>query len=234
MGLAAGDRLPGHTAFVISEGLPVPGSYAADVIEWGAPLSRARCAVIAVHGRGLDPEDMRERSESFCLDDVRYYALRAPAGSWYPHSFLEPIGSNQEGVDTGMADIARSTERALEDGFDPAAIAVWGFSQGACLLTHYLLTSPRARYGAAVLFTGGYIGTVEPTVQARHLEGLPVVLRSIQHDPFVPAERVQATARLLTEAGAAIDVRIDPGDEHIITAEAYRRGSELIAALASG
>ncbi|MCX6503417.1 MAG: dienelactone hydrolase family protein [Microbacterium sp.] len=177
---------------------------------------------------------MQERSGNFSVDDVRYYAPRAPAGSWYPHSFLEPIETNQDGIDIGLVGISRSTARALEDGFDPAAIAVWGFSQGACLLTQHLLSSPNVRYGAAVLFTGGYIGATEPTVQHRHLKDVPVLLRSIQDDPFVPAERVHATARVLTEAGAAVDLRIDPGDQHVVTAEAYGRGSELIAALGAG
>lgn len=205
------------------------------VVEWGSPASRATRAVIAVHGRGLDPADMRERSTRFAVDSVRFYAPSATGRSWYPGSFLEPIERNQAGVEEGLLRVSAAIGRARQDGFALTAIAVWGFSQGACLLAQHLLTTASDGHpAAALLFTGGFIGTTPPTVARRSLEGMPVLLRSIQQDPFVPAERVRATAGLLASAGADVDVRIDPGDQHIVLDEAYTRGSAIIGALTGG
>jgi len=86
-----------------------------------------------------------------------------------------------------------------------------------------------------VLFTGGYIGTTpSPLPKDDRLRGVPALLRSIEHDPWVPKHRVEETAGLLRAAGLEVDVRIDPGDEHIITNEACESATKLLAALAVG
>ena len=104
---------------------------------------------------------------------------------------------------------------------------VWGFSQGACLLAHWALTRPRP-VGGIILFTGGYIGPEDVVAQAQSLDGVPVVVRSIEHDPFVPPERVTQTVTALRAAGADVDALIVPGDEHIITDEAIDAARKLL------
>ena len=119
-------------------------------------------------------------------------------------------------------------ERIARVGFPPARIVVWGFSQGACLLSDWLLSrEPTA--GSALLFTGGFLAAEPPAASVAGTPARRVVMRSISEDPFVPADRVRQTAAELRRRGSDVDVRIDPGIEHIISDEAFATGSALIA-----
>jgi len=198
-----------------------------DLLIWELGEGAADRAVIAVHGRTLSPEDMRDRSQGFTdLEGVRFLAPRAPGNTWYPKPFLEPIADNEPSLSESLATIDGAVDAAIAAGFAGNRIALWGFSQGACLVSHWLLTRPRP-VGAAILHTGGFIG---PDALERAAAPLPiaVVMRSIEHDPFVPASRVTETAELLRAAGATVDLRIEPGDEHIVTDEAMLASSQVL------
>ncbi|NKQ51385.1 phospholipase [Amycolatopsis sp. K13G38] len=202
------------------------------MLEWGPPRDRAACAVLAVHGRGQDPGFMRDTAARFGAVNARFYAPEAPGSSWYPHPFLVEPTRNQPALGRSLSTIGTCVERLGEQGFGPERVVLWGFSQGACLLSQYLLTvAPRA-YGGAALFTGGYLGPGSvPPPAGNPLRGLNVVLRSIEHDPFVPSRRVEETAAVLTKAGASVDLRIDPGDEHMITGEACAAAARLLGSV---
>lgn len=192
--------------------------------------------MLAVHGRAQNPAIMQGYSTRFALErpvEVAFYAPRAAGDSWYPEPFLVPMRRNAEAVAESLRVIDRSLDQLRAAQFDPGRIVLWGFSQGACLLSHHLLVR-RHRVAAAILFTGGYIGgePLEPAA-GTELSGLPVIIRSIENDPFVPPSRVRETAALLQSAGAEVDLRIDAGNEHIITDEAYATAADLIAALAA-
>jgi predicted esterase len=60
---------------------------------------------------------------------------------------------------------------------------------------------------------------------------VPVVIRSIDEDPWVPKERVEETAEYFVAAGGRVDSRIDKGTEHGITEEAVNAGKVLLASL---
>ena len=47
----------------------------AALAEWGEPAATATVAVLAVHGRGLSPEWMREASARFAAAPTRFFAL---------------------------------------------------------------------------------------------------------------------------------------------------------------
>ena len=201
-----------------------------DLLIWELGEGAADRAVIAVHGRTLSPEDMQDRSQGFTgLQGVRFLAPRAPGSTWYPKPFLEPIPDNEPSLTESLAAIDAAVDAAIEAGFAGDRIALWGFSQGACLVSHWLLTRPRP-VGAAILHTGGFIGPDALERPAGPLP-IPIVMRSIEHDPFVPASRVHETAELLRAAGATVDLRIEPGDEHIVTDEAMAASSELLRRL---
>lgn len=179
---------------------------------------------------------MKGYSTRFTLErpvDATFYAPRAAGDSWYPEPFLVPMHRNSEAVNESLRVIDRCLEQLCAAGFAPRRIVLWGFSQGACLLSHHLLVR-RPGVAAAILFTGGYIGA-EPLAPpaGSELRGLPVIIRSIENDPFVPPSRVRETAELLRSAGAEVDLRIDPGNEHITTPKAYASATDLIAALAA-
>jgi predicted esterase len=131
-----------------------------------------------------------------------------------------------------MVAIAAAIATIGNEGFDPGAIVLFGFSQGSCVLSHFIVKH-QPRVAGAILYTGGYAGPGPLAApRGRPLEGMPVVMRSIENDPFVPRGRVEDTAELLRSAGAVVDAAIAPGSEHIITAEATDAGGALLDRLA--
>jgi len=201
------------------------------VLTWGP--AEASVVVLAVHGRGQEPEVMRELTARFGPLPARYVAPAAAGGSWYPLPFLQPIAGNQPHLDEALAAIETCIDTLLDAGTAAGDLVLLGFSQGACLLAHLLLTRPRP-LGAAVLLTGGFIGPdpIKP-LHTGELDGVPVLLRSIEDDPWVPAHRVEETGRLFEAAGARLDLAIAPGNEHVVTDEACSAAAGLIRRLGS-
>jgi phospholipase/carboxylesterase len=201
------------------------------LIHWDSDDSPRRVAVLAVHGRGQNPTFMREQSARMQARGVRFYAPRAGGDTWYPNPFLEPLESNQPDLTLALAAVHAQVAKIEVDGFPLDRIVLWGFSQGACLLSHYVLTN-RSAFGGAIFHTGGYLGAevrVEPA--GTPLAGMPVVIRSIDQDPWVPSYRVEQTAESLTAVGASVDCRIDRGREHGITDEACAAAAQLLDSL---
>lgn len=195
---------------------------------WGAAASDAAGVVVAVHGRGQTPAYMQTESTRLMAAlnseptgprglSIGFVAPHAPGDSWYPKPFQHPLDENQPDLDAALATVAATL--ADPRVRDAHRVVVWGFSQGACLLSHYLLTHG-CDIDAALLCTGGFCGPDRPPTPTARLDGVPVVLRSIVDDPFVPPDRVRETATALESVGASCDLRIDPGAEHIITDEA--------------
>lgn len=199
------------------------------MLEWGARPEDAKFAVLAMHGRGGDPGSMREVASRFGSAPVRFFAPEAPGNTWYPGGFLQPLESNQPALESSLRTVGQCLDRLAEAGFGAQRVVLWGFSQGACLVSHYALTVAPRRYAGMIVFTGGFIGPdVIPYPVDEPLAGVPVVLRSVSEDPWVPRHRVEETGAALRAAGAEVDLRIDPGDEHIITDEACAAATELL------
>ncbi|RSM37510.1 phospholipase [Amycolatopsis balhimycina DSM 5908] len=201
------------------------------VLTWGP--AEASVVVLAVHGRGQEPGFMRELTERLGPLPARFVAPAAGGGSWYPLPFLQPMEANQPHLDHALAAIEAHIDTLLDAGTAAGDLVLLGFSQGACLLAHLLLTRPRP-LGAAVLFTGGFIGPdpIKPPT-GTELDGVPVLLRSIEDDPWVPAHRVAETGRLFEAAGARVDLAIEPGNEHVVTDEACAAAARVIGRLGS-
>ncbi|WP_317762275.1 alpha/beta hydrolase [Rhodococcus opacus] len=171
---------------------------------------------------------MREQSTRLKSSGLRFYAPSAYENSWYPHPFLEPLANNQPALANALEALRMQVAAIEAEGFSTGRIVLWGFSQGACLLSQLLLTEPTP-YAAAILFTGGYLGhgdAVVPTGEP--LKGVPILMRSIESDPWVPRWRVEETARALLASGADIDLRINPGSEHIITEQSMTDASWIL------
>jgi len=197
----------------------------------GTADSGARIAVLAVHGRGQDPSFMKEQSLRFDVPGVRFYAPEAPDNTWYPLGFTAPLEDNEPKLSESLGIVDDHLHRVLGDGFTLGQIVLWGFSQGACLLTQYAIHTPQP-FGGLLLYTGGYLGP-EALAHPSGLgfAGVPVVIRSIDEDPWVPKERVEETAEYFVAAGARVDSRIDKGTEHGITDEAVKAGKALLESL---
>jgi predicted esterase len=207
------------------------------VLSGGPSLEQAEAVLVLLHGRGASAQSILSLYTDMALPTVAALAPQAAGHTWYPHSFLAPIDANQPYLDSAMLRIEVVIKDLLDRGIRSDAIALLGFSQGACLTSEYVARHPR-RYGAVIAFTGGLVGPPgTPRNYAGSLAGTPVFLGSSDPDPHVPFERVQETAAVFKTMGADVELRRYPGMPHTINEEelaAARSLLERIVALGKG
>jgi phospholipase/carboxylesterase len=202
------------------------------VSEAGAPLVRAKAAVVMLHGRGADARDMLSLAEILAQPDLAYLAPQAAGRSWYPYSFLAPVTRNEPFLSSALAMLDRLLGRLGIEGFQPERVVLLGFSQGACLALEYAALHAR-RYGGIVGLSGGLIGPEgTPRDYAGELAGTPAFLGCSDVDRHIPLARVHETARVIEMLGGAVVERIYPGMSHGINEDEIKQVRSLLAAFA--
>jgi predicted esterase len=165
-------------------------------------------------------------AEEIDVPGFAYLAPQAGGNMWYPRGFLEPLGFNQQGMDSGFELIGTLVDRLAAEGLLADRILLAGFSQGACLALEYAARNAR-RYGGVAGLSGGLIGPPDtPRDYRGSLEGTPVFLGCSTTDPYIPEERVRETAQALGRLGGRVDMRLYPEPGHMINddeAEAVRQ-----------
>jgi phospholipase/carboxylesterase len=186
------------------------------ILQRGAALDSAKGAVVLLHGRGASAEDILGLAQDFELPDLAYLAPEAAEHTWYPYSFLSPIEQNQPWLDSALKLVGETVERATTAGIERQKVAIVGFSQGACLATEFVVRNA-TRYGGLVAFTGGLIGP--PGAKFAYSGDLASTLSFLgagDRDPHVPWKRVEESAAVLSDLGAAVTLRRYPGLPHTI------------------
>lgn len=64
--------------------------HAQPVVAIGKPLTSARFAMVMVHGRGANAQDILTIASELAQPDFAYLAPEAANHEWYPNSFLAP------------------------------------------------------------------------------------------------------------------------------------------------
>lgn len=121
------------------------------------------------------------------------------------------------------ADLVRRAEElgkfvraaALHYGFDPARVGALGYSNGANMAAALLLLDGPLLAGAALLRA---VLPLEPP-QLPDLSKKQVMIAAGRHDPYAPAERVEALADRLKRAGAAVDLRWSEADHSLMPSD---------------
>jgi phospholipase/carboxylesterase len=203
------------------------------VAATGAPLSRAKAAVVLLHGRGASGGDMLSLAEIFAEPDLAYLAPQAAGRSWYPYSFLAPIARNEPFLSSALHLVDILLGRLGTEGYRPERVVLLGFSQGACLALEYAARNAR-HYGGLVGLSGHLIGPDDtPRDYAGSLADTPVFLGCSDADPHIPLNRVHETARVLGAIDGAITERIYPGMGHTINDAEIGHVSSLLAKFAT-
>lgn len=200
----------------------------------GASLQDAVGVVVLLHGRGGSADDILSLAEEFYLPDVAYLAPQASGNSWYPLSFLAPIEKNEPWLTSALRKVQTTIQSAHDADIRTERVVVAGFSQGACLATEYVARHPE-RYAALIAFTGGLIGP--PGADLSHggdLAKTPVFFGSGDPDPHVPWERVQESANVLKQMGAAVTAKRYEGRPHTITSEEIGFAKQMIVEALGG
>lgn len=186
------------------------------VFAAGAPLDRAKAAMVMVHGRGASAQSILTLAEALDRPDFAYVAPQASGNTWYPNSFLAPIPSNEPGISSGMQAISDVLEQVAVTGIPAERTILLGFSQGACLALEYSARHAR-RYGGVAALSGGLIGPDgTPRDYPGSLDGTPVFLGCSDVDFHIPKQRVDLSAQVLEQLGADVTERIYPGMGHTV------------------
>jgi len=197
----------------------------------GESLDRARAAMIFAHGRGATAESILGLAGELDHPSFAYLAPQAAGNTWYPHSFLAPIASNEPWLSSALAAIADVLAQVAAAGISAERTILLGFSQGACLTLEYAARNAQ-RYGGVAGLSGGLIG---PDGTARDyagsLAGTPVFLGCSDVDFHIPRERVQHTAEVLRRLGGEVTERLYPNMEHTINMDEIDFVRDMMAAL---
>ncbi|MCF3110035.1 dienelactone hydrolase family protein [Niabella sp. CC-SYL272] len=199
-----------------------------NITTGGKELSKASRAVIMLHGRGATAGDILSLSGHLNIADAALLAPQATNYTWYPYSFMAPVQENEPWLSSAITMVQQTVKTVSDAGITAENIYFLGFSQGACLTLEYIARHAQ-RYGGAVAFTGGLIGD---QLYTQHYKGdfrqTPVFIGTSDPDVHVPAERVHATAKLLTQMNADVTEKVYPNMGHTINADEIALANRLV------
>jgi phospholipase/carboxylesterase len=176
--------------------------------------AEAAIAAVLLHGRDLDPEWMLDVVARIDLDaQVAYVLPRAADRSWYPGRFYDPMEDNEPCLGWSLEAIEAAVQQARGGGRSLPAIALVGFSQGACIVAEHLARRPQP-YGAAAILTGALFGTAADRLPVGSLGGLPMFFGIADDDDWIPIDAVRGTVAAFQRAGARCDLHVYDNQEH--------------------
>lgn len=189
------------------------------VLEAGAPPSRAKAAMIMLHGRGATAKSILWLSGEFAQPDVRYLAPQADTHTWYPYPFTDPIEKNQSHLSSALQMVHDLIQQLVDEGISGENIVLLGFSQGACLALEYAARHPQ-RLGGVVGLSGGLIGPeINPNNYSGSLEQTPIFVGVGEGDPHISVDRVEQTATIMNQLDGMVTKEIYPDPGHKIYEE---------------
>ena len=148
------------------------------VLRGGAPVAKAKVALILIHGRGASAEDIYSLGEevSAGAQGVALLAPQAAGNVWYPQRFFAPLEQNEPYLGSAIGVIGGLVAELARGGIPHERIVLIGFSQGACLSLEFASRNPR-RYGGVMGLSGALIGPPGSTRKAAgSLDATPVYL----------------------------------------------------------
>jgi len=186
------------------------------VLFSGEASAKAKAAVIMMHGRGSDAEEILTLAEELPSEGFIFAAPQANNNTWYPYSFLYPIEQNEPGITSGLKKIESVILELNEKGIPSEKIMLLGFSQGACLTLEFSARNP-ARYGGIIGLSGGLIGQkIIDEKYSGNLDHTPVFLGCSDVDPHIPLDRVSHSAEIFIKLKGNVEKRIYKNMPHTI------------------
>jgi phospholipase/carboxylesterase len=183
--------------------------------------------LLLLHGTGGNEHDLLSLGRSLDPDA----SLLSPRGKILENGLPRFFRRLAEGVFDEEDLIYRTKELAdfiseatTSYSVDPKRIYAVGYSNGANIAASLLLLRPGVLSGAALLRA---MVPLMPKVLPK-LNGVAVLLLSGRYDPLVPEENAHQLAGLLSDAGAAVDLRFEDAGHQLTdqTFEATRQWLE--------
>ncbi len=197
------------------------------IVELGN-TGNAEKAVIMLHGRGSNAQDILTLSAHLNIDNYVLYAPQATNNTWYPYSFLEAPSENEPWLSSALDLVGTAVEKIINKGITKENIYFTGFSQGACLALEYV-TRNAIKYGGVAAFTGGLIGDkIHPENYNGNFDDTPVFIGSSDPDPHIPLERIDDTVEILENMNANVTKKVYENMGHTINEDEINSANKLI------
>lgn len=195
----------------------------------GADLSKARRAMIFVHGRGDASDRMLLLANEIVDDpDMALIFPKATNNTWYPKSFLAPTVENQPWLDSALENLGKVVAHIKSNGIREENIFLFGFSQGACLAMDYACRNA-TKYAGVMVLSGGLIGpTIEESNYSGDFAGTNIFIGCSDVDFHIPLQRLHESVVVAAEMGANVDKRIYPGMGHTINEDELQKVRSMI------
>jgi phospholipase/carboxylesterase len=198
------------------------------IIAAGKKPGDASKALIMVHGRGANAEDILSLAQYFPVKEFALLAPQATNNTWYPLSFMVPPAANEPWLSSALQILKDLVDDTVAIGIAKENIYFLGFSQGACLTLEFVARNA-ASYGGVAAFTGGLIGDkINKENYRGNFSNTPIFIGTGDPDPHVPVERVRATTLILKNMDADVTEKIYPGIGHTINADEIEMVNTLI------
>jgi phospholipase/carboxylesterase len=199
-----------------------------ELIIYAGNKINADKALIMLHGRGSNAEDILSLSEHLAVSHYLLAAPQATNNSWYPNSFLARPSENEPWLSSALELVKKIVSDISKQGILKENIYFLGFSQGACLTLEFV-TRNATKYGGIVAFTGGLIGDrIYKENYDGNFSGTPVLIGTSDPDFHVPVERVYATGNILRNMGADLTEKIYNNMGHTINQDEMNQANALI------
>ena len=199
------------------------------VLHAGEEISRARAAVVILHGRGASAEDILGISDYLRYPGLAWLAPQAAGHVWYPERHFAPLEANEPALSSAFLVIEQLIGGLMGRGIPAERIFFGGFSQGACISTEFAFRHVQ-RWGGIFIFSGSCMGPSEtaPGGDSRgSFEGTPVLVACGDPDPYFDADSVRRTAGMFRARAAAVEELLIPGVGHSIGDEAMDLASGI-------
>lgn len=196
-------------------------------------LASATDVVLAVHGRGATADAVVQRARELLGDapGVAVVAPQAPDTAWVHGSYLRGYEESAQAVADALQTMthARAWARAQAPG---ARVHLFAFSQGACLALELLANDAgdQPPFASVIALAGARVGPAakRPALDPAQLRGVPVLLGKSESDTWIDPETFEVTVAQMRQAGAALEVIVDPGETHEISGRQRIRAREIL------
>ena len=199
-----------------------------EIYTAGKELREAEKVLILIHGRGGSAREFLSLANRLNIPDFAILAPQATDFTWYPNSFLAPVAQNEPPYSSALKVLEELLQDIKETGIASENIYVAGFSQGACLTLEFV-TRNAQRFGGVAAFTGGLIGDkINTESYSGDFNGTPIFIGTGDPDPHVPVERVEASAEILREMNANVEVKVYKNRPHSISEDELKLANQFV------
>lgn len=199
-----------------------------NVLLKGKKLEDAGKAIIMIHGRGANSEDITSLAAYLHLGDFAIVAPEATNNTWYPYSFLAPKQANEPWLSSALELLGDVVGDVTTAGIKTENIYFLGFSQGACLTLEFTARNAK-RYGGIVAFTGGLIGEqIDTKNYSGDFAGTPVFIGTSDPDPHIPVQRMTDSAAIFKNMNAVVTDKVYPDMGHTINQDELNTVNKII------